>query len=118
MTKYLKILKKASSVAIFSHISPDPDTIGSTLALRRILMLMGKSVDVFCSDNIPEDYNFLDDAKAYNGELKNYDLLVSVDVSSSQRLGIYEEMFLGHKNTIKIDHHQTSENLQCLCNNY
>ncbi len=109
MTKYLKILKKASSVAIFSHISPDPDTIGSTLALRRILMLMGKSVDVFCSDNIPEDYNFLDDAKAYNGELKNYDLLVSVDVSSSQRLGIYEEMFLGHKNTIKIDHHQTSE---------
>ena len=47
MTKYLKILKKASSVAIFSHISPDPDTIGSTLALRRILMLMGKSVDVF-----------------------------------------------------------------------
>ncbi len=110
MTKYLKMLKKANKIAIFSHISPDPDTIGSSLALRRILISLGKDVDVFCTDNIPESYNFLDDAKAYNGEVKeDYDLLVSVDVSSSNRLGVYEDMFLSHKNSVKIDHHKTSE---------
>ena len=33
----------SKKVAIFSHENPDPDTIGSTMALCRILQAMGKA---------------------------------------------------------------------------
>lgn len=110
MTNFVKQIKKAKRIALFSHISPDPDTIGSTLAFRRILVSLGKDVDVFCTDDIPEDYNFYDDFKLYAGEPSGqYDLLIAVDVASAYRLGKYEEMFMAHENTLKIDHHQESD---------
>lgn len=117
MNNFLKQIKKSHKVALFSHISPDPDTIGSTLALMRILRLMGKEADVYCTDALPDDYMFFEDAKSYpknpedfaNCSLEDYDLLISVDVSSSNRLGIFEQAFISHKNTLKIDHHGTSE---------
>lgn len=109
MQKLIQKIKEAKSIAIFSHISPDPDAIGSALALRRMLISLGKNADVYCSDEIREDYFFLADAKLYNTENRSHDLLISVDVSSSYRLGKFDNEFLKFDNTIKIDHHKTVE---------
>ena len=62
MNNYLKVLKKAKNIAMFSHSSPDPDTIGSSIALYNALLKMGKNVDLYCEDNLPETYYFLDEA--------------------------------------------------------
>lgn len=107
MQKIISAIKKAKNIAIFSHIGPDPDAIGSALALRRGLLKQGKCVDVFCSDKIPNDFYLFEDAKLYNTGNSDYDLLISLDVSSPERLGTFEERFLSHPNTIKIDHHKT-----------
>lgn len=109
---YLKTIKKAKNIALFSHSSPDPDTVGSVLGFYNALLKMGKRVDMFCEDNIPENYYFLEDAikfneRAFNKE--NYDLLIAVDIASPHMFGKYESDFLSHGNTLRIDHHQKSE---------
>ena len=60
MKKAIKLIKKAKTIALFSHSSPDPDTIGSTIALYFVLQKMGKTVELFCEDAIPENYFFLE----------------------------------------------------------
>ena len=52
MEKYLKILKSAKSVALFAHVSPDPDTIGSVLALAEILPDMDITVVTNAHDTV------------------------------------------------------------------
>ncbi len=108
MKTTLKLLKKAKNIALFSHNSPDPDTIGSTLALKLVLEQLGKKVDVFCSD-INNKYEFLEDYKFYktseDADLNVYDLLVAVDIPESDRLQSFESKFFEHPNTLSIDHH-------------
>ncbi|MBQ8425235.1 MAG: bifunctional oligoribonuclease/PAP phosphatase NrnA [Clostridia bacterium] len=105
MKKFLKLMKMSSSVAIFAHEKPDADTIGSAVGLRRILMAMGKQVDMFCESDIPESFFFLEEAKTFNKKFGEYDLLISVDVATESMLGKYKDLFLNFSNTIKIDHH-------------
>ena len=105
MKKYIKVLKQSNSVALFSNENPDADAIGSTIALRRILMAMGKQVDMFCESEIPSSYHFLEETKTYNKKFRQYDLLVSVDTAAEHMLGKYKDMFLNFPNTMKIDHH-------------
>jgi len=107
MKKFLKLLKIANSVAIFAHEKPDADTIGSAIALRRILMSMGKRVDMFCESEIPSSFFFLEEAKTFNKNFEEYELLVSVDTATESMLGKYKDLFLNFSNTIKIDHHLT-----------
>ena len=109
---YLKILKKAKNIAIFSHSSPDPDTIGSSIALYNALLKMGKNVDLYCEDNLSETYYFLDEAKNYNAKefnKDNYDLLVAVDIAGLNMLGKFQEGFDEHSNTLRLDHHIKGE---------
>ena len=55
----LSVLHKYNSFSIFTHIRPDGDAIGSSLALGIALMQRGKKIRVFCSDQIPAKYSFL-----------------------------------------------------------
>ena len=52
-SEILKEIKKAKKILINCHRSPDPDSVGSALAMRKVLADMDKSVEVVCPDNIP-----------------------------------------------------------------
>ena len=107
MQKILSEIKRAKSIAIFSHINPDPDAIGSALALKLALEKSGKKVGLFCDAELNADFAFLEDYKNYNQEkLDGFELYVSVDVSADNMLGKFEKDFKCFSNTIKIDHHE------------
>ncbi len=114
MKKTIKLLKSAKSIALISHTSPDPDTIGSTLGLFAVLKKLGKKVDVYCDSVLNENCNFLEDFKLYKTEsvedFSDYDLVVSVDVPTEEKMGHYLEPFKSHPNSLRIDHHSTSTN--------
>ena len=114
MKKYLKILKKAQRIALFSHTNPDPDTIGSTLALSSVLKALGKHVDLFCDAEKNENYSFLTGYDEYNTaqdvNFSVYDLLVAVDVANETMLGKFADLFKGNENTLRIDHHLSGDN--------
>ena len=112
MRNCVKLLKKAKKIALFSHENPDPDTVGSTIALCKMLRQKGKEVCLFCESEIPEDYFFLEEAKEYNTvELDDsFDLLCAVDVPTEDKLGKHTETFLNFSNTLRIDHHLKGSN--------
>lgn len=106
MRNIVSLIKKSKNIAIFSHKSPDPDAVGSALALKLALEKMGKNIGLFCDDEMPENYSFLDGYSDYNQvDLTGFELYLSVDVASSNLLGRFEEPFCGFTNTAKIDHH-------------
>lgn len=109
--KSLKLLKSAKKIALFSHSNPDPDTIGSTIALYLALKQKNKQVYIFCDVETPSNYAFLEEFAFYNSkELAGYDLFVSVDVPTNSMLGKYEEEFMRFANTLRIDHHMAGDN--------
>ncbi len=99
-------LIKEKSVAVFCHVRPDGDSIGSALAFARILRCKGIKADVYSSDEIPARFNFLNDVKSIKNSLnENYTALVAIDCAELTRLGDFAEQFDKHPNTYSIDHH-------------
>lgn len=108
MRNIINLLKKSKNIAIFSHKSPDPDAVGSAIALKLALEKIGKHVSLFCEDNLNGNYLFLEGVEKYNkDELVGHDLYLSIDVASPQLLGCLEEVFASFENTAKIDHHSS-----------
>lgn len=108
-----KRIKKAKSIAIFTHISPDFDALGSSYSLFYPLKEMGKNVSFFTKEkpNSHQKLMFEDVANHNACKVENFDLFICVDVSSLNRLGDYSRIFENKNNeTMVIDHH--------VCNNY
>jgi phosphoesterase RecJ-like protein len=111
-TKNFKNAKKeilaAKSIAIFSHINPDGDTIGSMLALGTALKSLGKKISMLNADMIPKVYQALPGAKLIRKNLKNrnIDLAIAVDCGKDSLLGNNLADFKKAKKSIAIDHHK------------
>ncbi len=99
-------LKTEKSVAIFSHVRPDGDTIGSALALRLALISLGIKADVYCTDDIPERFLSFVGAKEYKKSIANdYSAFFAIDSADITRIGDFAPIFSAHKNTYSLDHH-------------
>ena len=87
-------LKQEKSVALFCHIRPDGDTLGSALALSSALKNLGIRAQVFCDDVVPSRFFFLDAVKTIKRELDGeYSALVAIDCADSTRLGNFYDTF-------------------------
>jgi len=100
-------IKGESKVALFCHVRPDGDTLGSALALANAIKTLGVQAVVVCDDPIPPRFLFLEDAKTVQNcvDVKEFSALMAIDCADVSRLGSYAEDFLKHKNTYNIDHH-------------
>lgn len=111
MSRYEELILSAESVAIFTHINTDGDAIGSSLALRKMLINMGKNADVFVDSTIPYHIQFLPGIECLNVKsCEKYDLHIAVDSASRDRLGRNKFKFGKKVPTIQIDHHLGNPN--------
>src|SRR5207237_3754587 len=87
MNEVLTALRAARRIAIVSHRDPDPDTIGSALALGLGLESIGKAVSWHCADPVPEPQRFLHgtDRITQDPPPEDVDLVVTVDFGSVDR---------------------------------
>lgn len=111
--KLFKKLHEAQTVAIFMHINPDGDCIGSSLALYGYLTNLGKTAHCFLEEGnaIKDTLFFLPYIDRINAaELKHYDLGIAVDCGSANRLGnnSFIRFSKCDQHTV-IDHHETSD---------
>lgn len=105
MIEILNAINSAKKIAIISHKAPDPDTIGSALALYHAL-LGTKSLELVCVDDVPINLRFLNGAKNFKKSFSNQaDLIVTVDVANKQKLALD----LKGLKTICIDHHANND---------
>lgn len=99
-------LKSEKSVALFCHIRPDGDTLGSALALKLALSELGVKAEVFCDDAVPPRFSFLSETRTIKRIFSgNFTALAAIDCADISRLGAFESVFFKHKNTYSIDHH-------------
>jgi len=102
-------LRLHESFLITSHVNPDGDAIGSTLALGYLLKDLGKSaVTMTSNDPVPKIYSWLPSAdeivspEAVSGA---FDLAVIVDVGQRDRIGKVAQKLEDGQRTLVIDHH-------------
>ncbi len=99
-------IKNETSVALFCHVRPDGDTLGSALAFMLALKKLGKTADVYCDDPVPSRFLFLKETECVKQNFEgNYSALIAIDCAEISRLGNFEKIFSSHKNTYSIDHH-------------
>lgn len=113
MDKALELINKHNNIFICSHVQPDGDNIGSTLALAMaIKKLKGRNANVIKVDEVPTDFHFLPNVDMFKEQdiSQNVDLLISLDSSDLNRLGVGRELLLKANKVINIDHHITNEN--------
>lgn len=113
MRNIIQMIKESNSIYIASHINPDGDNVGSTLALTMALKKMNKDVTPLLEGELPSDYKFLpkiDLYKDYSGEMHPIDLFIAVDSGDIERLGKNKPILNISKNVINIDHHISNTN--------
>lgn len=106
------MLLAAKKIVLCTHVSPDGDTLGSTLGLARFLLAQGKQVTVFCDDVINKSFSFIPGIelceRPVEGSKLQTDLLVVIDASSFDRIGLVSEV-VEAKTLLNIDHHISNE---------
>lgn len=95
-------IEASESIVLISHIDPDGDALGSSLSLYTVLKKRGKKVCVVNVSSLAHYLDFLPNFNKVKQALpKSFDLMISFDCGSFDRLGIdKKEGFL-----INIDHH-------------
>ncbi len=112
----LKEIKSASRILVNCHRGPDSDSVGSALALAKVVRAMGKEVLVICPSDIPEDLMFLKGAKeikkidysTYN--FSEYDLFLAIDSSNYSMVSGSKELVRPDDITfVVMDHHFSND---------
>lgn len=106
----IEVLKKYNSFALFCHINPDGDAIGSICSLKQVLSEMGKKAFAFCDGELPHNLLYLDAGlDSDESVIKDVDVCIMLDCNSLNRVGKYAQLFDSAKIKCKIDHHQMSD---------
>lgn len=98
---------------ILCHARPDCDTVGSALALKKLLILAGMKAHVICESELPHRLEFLPMGQESLLEENIPDdfvaeRVISVDTASPMQLGALEEKYLSRVE-LMIDHHGKGE---------
>jgi len=104
----VELLKREQSFTIVSHINPEGDALGASIALALALRLLNRDVRVFNRDGVPYMYGFLPFSELVETgmdreRLKN-SVLIVLDCNDLERVGLKE---VECKKIVVIDHHQT-----------
>lgn len=109
-------IKKANSVLLHCHPSPDPDSVGSALAMKFALEQLGKKVTVIKGDSeIPQAFMHFPGASEivrknfFEVDLKDFDLFIVLDSARIEMVSRRGEVkFPPTLKTVAIDHHQSN----------
>jgi len=106
-----RVLREHNKFAVLSHVRPDGDALGSTLALALSLKGLGKEVRAWNEEGMLEKYNFLAQAELLTqppSEPEDFDVVVALDTAVQNRLGSTTSGVRHAKLWINIDHHPSN----------
>lgn len=112
ITQMAEELRKASKVALFSHVSPDGDCIGSMLGIGLALEALGKEVAMFNPDPIPRNLSFLPGVDKIVQSMPDPlpETLLFVDCADLQRVQLQREDLPADAVILNLDHHISNQN--------
>jgi phosphoesterase RecJ-like protein len=120
--RFAEVIRSASKIILTIHQRPDGDCIGSALAMRLILLHLGKDVRIFAPHKTPPTLAFLDpeyhitaleDMTEEDARwMQAADLFCVLDTSSWAQLGDMATLFReSTAQKIVLDHHVKGDNI-------
>lgn len=106
-----QVLRAHKKFAVLSHVRPDGDALGSTLALALSLKELGKEVRAWNEEGVLEKYNFLPRAELLTtppNSPEDVDVGIALDTAVRNRLGNTLAAIRSAKVWINIDHHPSN----------
>ena len=124
-----EFINQANNVVILTHMSPDGDAMGSSLAMRHFLEAQGKRVDVIVPNAFPdflawlpkanEDVIYEKQRELADGLLESADLVICTDFNDPKRIGSLGDKLLTLTcKKMMIDHHLHPSNFPDLTLSY
>ena len=95
----------AQDILLLCHKNPDGDTLGSAGALCLALQSLGKRAALFCSDEIPARYDYMQ-LSLYDGSWQPQ-YVAAIDVAGIQLFGEAASGYL-RRIDLCIDHHPSN----------
>ena len=108
-------IRSARRVLAVGHENPDADTLGATLAIGRIVEVLGGISTPVCTDPIPPLYGFLPGVEAFRTDpdpAVDYDLVVVSDCGTLDRIGDVRQRhatLFERLPRVVIDHHASND---------
>ncbi|MCX6755170.1 MAG: DHH family phosphoesterase [Candidatus Nomurabacteria bacterium] len=110
---FFEFFNNAKNIVITSHIGPDDDSIASVLSIYEILSQKNtdKNIQIFYTGPKIERYNIFKNFEKINfvndmsENLKDTDLLITLDGSQYHRFSKFPELLKLVPKTITLDHH-------------
>lgn len=124
-----EFINQANNVVILTHMSPDGDAMGSSLAMRHFLEAQGKRVDVIVPNAFPdflawlpkanEDVIYEKQRELADSLLESADLVICTDFNDPKRIGSLGDKLLTLTcKKMMIDHHLHPSNFPDLTLSY
>ncbi len=100
-------IRSANSIVLASHVNPDGDALGSSLALAIALQRMGKRAVPLSHDGVPEIYRWMPGQAQVLQETdeRGFDLAIMCDTGSIDRIGRARPAIESARHSLCIDHH-------------
>jgi phosphoesterase RecJ-like protein len=99
---------ESKSIVLASHVNPDCDTLGCTLAIFDVLQSIGKDVHLFnATEKLPNKLQFLPNFEHISSQLpSSFDTLAVFDCARFERINL--NINLLEQKIINVDHHLTN----------
>ena len=108
LSQIAAVIRKNKTFFLSGHRKPDGDTVASELAMASLLKRLGKKVEVWNAEPVPESLLFLPGARAIKHSPKvgkSYDVAVIFECVDADRMGNVIDLKTQAKTVINIDHH-------------
>lgn len=107
---WLPILRETPAWVVVPHMSPDADTLGSSLALAKLLRAIGCQAWVACQDEVASKYDYLPGAADVLVDRLPADLpagagAICCDAATFDRLGSMGPRIAQLRPLVNVDHH-------------
>ncbi len=105
-------LEQASDILIVSHLRPDGDALGSSLAAALWLKEQGHHVEIWNEDGLPEKFSYLPNSHLIQKppeKPKHFDAVLSLDAAAKHRLGDHLCSRVETPLWLMIDHHHSHQ---------
>jgi phosphoesterase RecJ-like protein len=106
-------LRDARTVGVASHIRPDADALGSTIAFALWLRDCGKEVTAYNEEGSTSKFHYLPCHEIVSlppATPQQFDVFVALDTSVKNRLGTVNKAIAPGTTILNIDHHISNEN--------
>jgi len=112
LAEIAEVLRTRQRFVVISHMRPDGDALGCTLAMALCLRQLGKDVTAWNEDGVPEKLRYLPGADMVSlppAEPRSFEVAIVLDNAVENRAGTARAAIAHADVWINIDHHHTND---------